>query len=199
MHTATVTATDPEGDTATDHVTVTVTARRPTPRRRSSRRAPTAPPVPAPLEVWFQAVADDPEGGTLTYRWDFGDGGSALGAEADHTYLQPGTFTATLTVTDRGGMSDSETIDHHRHRPAGQPRAEVEAAALPASGQAPLDVMFSAAGSDPDGDALSYAWDFGDGSPVAKGRRARHTYTRTGTYTAKVTATDRRARRPAPP
>ena len=120
-HTATVTVTDDEGDTASDTVSVTV-----------ADPANTAPVIreaiadrttgPAPLGVWFQAVADDAEGGTLTYRWEFGDGpGSALGAEAEHTYLEPGTFTAKVTVTDRGGLSDSDDDRDHGRRPAGQP------------------------------------------------------------------------------
>ena len=60
---------------------------------------------------------------------------------------------------------------------------------MPSSGPAPLQVLFTAQGSDPDGDVLTYAWNFGDGS-TGTGRRARHTYTANGTYTATVTAKD---------
>jgi cytochrome c len=52
-------------------------------------------------------------------------------------------------------------------------------------------VRFTANGSDPDGGPLRYSYDFGDGSPSATGRRATHTYAQPGTYTARVTATDR--------
>ena len=42
--------------------------------------------------------------------------------------------------------------------------------------------------SDPDGvPAISYHWDFGDGTS-AEGSRATHTYTRSGTYSVKVSA-----------
>ncbi|NED84414.1 glycosyl hydrolase, partial [Streptomyces sp. SID11233] len=37
----------------------------------------------------------------------------------------------------------------------------VEASANKTSGQSPLRVAFSAKGSDGDGDAISYSWDFG--------------------------------------
>ncbi|MGH3325030.1 MAG: carbohydrate-binding protein, partial [Streptomyces sp.] len=57
------------------------------------------------------------------------------------------------------------------------------------SGQAPLEVAFSAEGSDADGDALTYNWDFGDGATSDKAD-ATHTYTENGTYSATVTVTD---------
>ncbi|MFE9252623.1 ThuA domain-containing protein [Streptomyces sp. NPDC007088] len=66
----------------------------------------------------------------------------------------------------------------------------VEASANKTSGQSPLAVKFSAKGSDGDGDAITYSWDFGDGSKKAAGAEASHTYRTDGTYTATVTATD---------
>ncbi len=66
----------------------------------------------APLSVAFSGTAStDPEGGTLTYAWDFeGDGiDDATTSTANHTYAA-GTFPARLTVTDSGGLSDSQTV-----------------------------------------------------------------------------------------
>ena len=64
----------------------------------------------------------------------------------------------------------------------------IEAFADPATGQAPLQTRFSASGYDPDGGELSYKWEFADGTVL--GRGVTRTYTKPGTYTAKVTATD---------
>ncbi|WP_405997618.1 ThuA domain-containing protein [Streptomyces sp. NBC_00829] len=65
-----------------------------------------------------------------------------------------------------------------------------EAAASKTSGKAPLRVALSSAGtSDADGDALTYAWDFGDGGTSTEANPT-HMYRKNGTYTATVTAKD---------
>lgn len=58
------------------------------------------------------------------------------------------------------------------------------------SGKAPLTVMFSAEGSmDPEGLAISYAWDFGDGSSSTE-ENPVHLYTEPGTYLVFLKVTD---------
>ncbi|QNP75630.1 PQQ-dependent sugar dehydrogenase [Streptomyces roseirectus] len=65
-----------------------------------------------------------------------------------------------------------------------------QAAANRTSGQAPLKVKFSSAGTtDQDGDALTYRWDFGDGA-TSTSANPSHTYRKNGTYTATLTAKD---------
>jgi len=62
--------------------------------------------------------------------------------------------------------------------------------ATPTSGAAPLTVAFSSAGSnDPDGDALSYLWNFGDGTSSTSPNPTK-VYTAVDTYTASLTLTD---------
>ena len=188
-YTATVAVKDDEGQVTSKTVTVTVTGAGRPPEIIEAIADRTS--GPAPLDVLFQSVADDPDGDQLTYKWEFGDGGTAFGAEAEHRYLTPGDRTATLTVTDTAGNTDTATIAITVEDPVGNAPPTVTAAAVPASGTIPLDVQFSATGTDPDGDALTYRWSFGDGSDDVAGRRARHVYTRNGTFTATVTATDR--------
>jgi glucose/arabinose dehydrogenase/PKD repeat protein len=65
------------------------------------------------------------------------------------------------------------------------------ATASPTNGSLPLTTNFDGSqSSDPDNDALSFDWDFGDGSPHASTAQATHTYTTAGTYTAKLTVSD---------
>ncbi|MDX6742430.1 ThuA domain-containing protein [Actinocorallia sp. A-T 12471] len=63
---------------------------------------------------------------------------------------------------------------------------------VPDSGRAPLQVAFSSAGSsDPDGDALTYAWDFdGNGTTDSTAANPTHTYTANGQFTARLTVRD---------
>lgn len=49
----------------------------------------------------------DPDGDETVYAWEFGDGGTATGAVAEHAYARPGLFTATLRVTDAKGAEVS--------------------------------------------------------------------------------------------
>ncbi|GIE94601.1 PQQ-dependent sugar dehydrogenase [Paractinoplanes rishiriensis] len=66
------------------------------------------------------------------------------------------------------------------------------AAATPASGEAPLTVAFSSAGTtDPDGDALRYAWDFdADGRVDSRSPNATYTFTENGNYRPTLKVTD---------
>lgn len=55
----------------------------------------------APLAVSFDAsLSSDSDGSISSYAWNFGDGATASGVGATHSYTSAGTFTSTLTVTD---------------------------------------------------------------------------------------------------
>ena len=70
-------------------------------------------------------------------------------------------------------------------------RAPVASTGGPYTGHKKKPVTLDGTGSsDPDGDALTYAWDFGDDSPLGTGANPVHEYGAWGTYTVTLTVTD---------
>jgi C1A family cysteine protease len=62
----------------------------------------------APLKVQFDGRQSyDPDGSIAAYQWNYGDGATGDGYVATHEYLQPGTYTATLRVTDASGLTSA--------------------------------------------------------------------------------------------
>jgi len=47
----------------------------------------------------------DPQNGTLTYFWNFGDGRGEAGHTVDHAYCYPGRYTITVTIKSSKGTS----------------------------------------------------------------------------------------------
>ncbi|HEX6657904.1 MAG TPA: family 16 glycoside hydrolase, partial [Ilumatobacter sp.] len=72
---------------------------------------------------------------------------------------------------------------------AGIQRPLARVTATPESGVAPLEVAFRGDATDPEGQGITYTWDFGDGA-TGEGQVISHTYPKAGYYQAKVTATD---------
>ncbi|HEX5560386.1 MAG TPA: PKD domain-containing protein [Nocardioidaceae bacterium] len=151
-----------------------------------------------PLNVTADATAStDPQGQALTYTFDFGDG-STLGPQADatatHTYGTAGTYTLQVTVTDTSGLTGTATrtvTTADTPPPPAAPTARLTVS--PTSGTTPLNVTADAtASTDPQGQALTYTFDFGDGTTLGPqaDATATHTYGTAGTYTLQVTVTD---------
>jgi len=144
-----------------------------------------------PLAVTFSSAGTtDPQGKSLTFSWDFGDGTTSTIANPGHTYTTAGSYTVWLTVADgtTNAISGSLNIVVSA-APTNLPPVAV-ASANPASGSAPLTVTFSSSGSfDPEGAALAFNWVFGDGSTSSLANPS-HTYTNAAIYPAQLTVTD---------
>jgi ELWxxDGT repeat protein len=136
--------------------------------------------------IAFSGVAsNDPDGDSLTYAWDFGDGSTGSGVAPTHAYAANGSFTVTLTVNDGAASSVAvtSTVTISNQTPSAN-------AGGPYSGVRNVAITFSgAASNDPDNDALTYAWDFGDGS-TGIGVSPTHAYTANGAYTLTLTVSD---------
>jgi len=60
----------------------------------------------APLTVAFDGRGSIPHSNPLvSWNWSFGDGSTGSGAQTTHVYFTPGTYTASLTVTDSLGVT----------------------------------------------------------------------------------------------
>ena len=52
-------------------------------------------------EITFNAAgSSDPDGDSLTFTWNFGDGNTGSGLTTTHSYVQDGEYTVRLTVSD---------------------------------------------------------------------------------------------------
>jgi len=140
----------------------------------------------AELSVAFDASTSyDVDADTLTYTWDFADGTTGKGVAPTHVYATPGNYDVKLTVSD-GQLTSTmtQTVDL---TVAGENEAPVAHATHVLDG---LSLTVDAATSiDPNGDQLTYSWDFGD-SIVGNGSTAFHTYALEGEYTVTLTVSD---------
>ena len=185
-YTARLTVRDDDGATATASTTITVTAPNTAPTA-SMRATPESGTVP--LDVLFTSAPSSDSDGTIVSReWNFGDGATANGFTIHHIYSSAGTYTATLTVTDDDGASDTDQVQIVVGAANQAPVAAFSAS--PTSGPAPLNVSVNAGqSSDPDGTIASYEWSFGDGSN-GTGQTASHTFSTPGAYSITLTVTD---------
>ncbi len=132
--------------------------------------------------------SSDPDGNPLTYKWSFGDSTDpVLTVEADHVYTSEGVFAASLMVDDgAGGLSTDEffvTVGQGNATP-------VATASGPSSGNVDEELIFSGLGTtDPDGDALTFSWNFGDSSTTS-GLVVSHRFQIPGNYQVVFTADD---------
>lgn len=140
-----------------------------------------------PLAVNFNS------GGSIalvTYAWNFGDGGTATFPNPSHTFTVAGEYLVTLTTTDEFGRQTTQAQMINATKPNQVPVAI--ATANKYSGNAPLDVIFSAAQSyDPDGVIGNIEWRFSDGG-YTYGSTAYHTFTTTGPQTVTLLCYDAR-------
>lgn len=49
----------------------------------------------------------DPQGETLTFEWEFGDGTTGTGVSPIHIYSATGTYNISLTVTNTSNLSSA--------------------------------------------------------------------------------------------
>ena len=136
-----------------------------------------------PLNVQFTSTVSSVGcDGETSVEWDFGDGSPGSSEEnPTHEYTQQGIYTWTLTV-DVGGFlcTDTGTVEVEERRcvvtcsPTGDP----------VQGFHPLQVGFIADVTATNCiEAVTFDWDFGDGTAGSQLENPDHTYQQAGIYT----------------
>lgn len=141
-----------------------------------------------PLEISFDGSrSQGVESAIVSYRWDFDDGAAAETATVVHTFEEKGVYNVVLTVIDADGLTGSAAKAFHVFNRV--PHADFRIFPF----GAPLDypVQFDASESyDPDGEIVSYHWNFGDGTS-ADGMNVEHIFPQQQTeYMVTLTVTD---------
>lgn len=129
-------------------------------------------------------------GAPVSYAWNFGDGFTSTLPNPAHTFSTAGEYLVTLTVTDEFGRQTTQARMINAMNPNMVPVAVGISDRY--SGNAPLDVVLSAAGSyDPDGVIGNVEWRFSDGG-YTYGATAYHTFNTTGIQTVTLLCYDAR-------
>ncbi|TSC82763.1 MAG: metallopeptidase [Parcubacteria group bacterium Gr01-1014_20] len=154
----------------------------------------------------WQVMALDADSPALAYNVNWGDGtsnttytgASGQAISISHTYTQSGTKTFTVTVSD-GQLTDTESFSVSVVGAAGPNRPPVlDPFTTPNQATVNVNTTWQAKAVDPDGTALSYTFNWGDGTAastfpnIASGQSvpAQHTFTQSGSRTITVTASD---------
>jgi hypothetical protein len=129
--------------------------------------------VEAGVPVTFSGSASDPEGGPLTVTWDFGDGKSASElAPAPHVYPVPGTYIATLSVSDQEGATVIASVSITVTTPSATGASLFIPVVLDAPGEAAshyeTEVTLVSRAGTPANVVLSYTASAGGGSGYAR-------------------------------
>jgi PKD repeat protein len=141
--------------------------------------------------VVFNSTSYDPDGTITNWEWDL-NGDDTIDAYTEnttYTYNTTGIYTATLTVRDDKGLSNSTELNL---KVMGYPSAVFTY--FPRTPIVGDTITFNASTSyDLDGWIASYTWNFGDGNITAVGSTKTtitHSYVTAGTYDVTLNVTD---------
>ena len=184
--TAKLTVTDNDNHTASATCNIQI-AGDPVPPVASFVATPTTSQLP--IIVQFDASSStDPAGQIAKYTWNFGDGALGTGKIVNHAYNQESTYTVTLTVEGREGLTNQASKNVTI---AATPTAKIIGPGWTRLGET---VTYDASDSTPSatgGQIISYAWNFGDGA-TADGKIVSHAYQSVGNFSVALRVIDNR-------
>ena len=159
-----------------------------------------------PLVGKFTEVSSDPDGFITNWDWNFGDGSIFSTTDTTlknptHTYVFPGIYTVSLTVTDDGlpdGTNKKTTTSSIQFTVTPPPANQPPVALFTVDTNnvfAPVVINFTDASTDADGRIVSWLWEFETGRSVFYNaqtyqKTVTYTFNKSGTYPVKLTVRD---------
>lgn len=120
--------------------------------------------------------------GVSSWQWNFGDGNTSTQQNPSHVYGSTGSYTVTLIATNNNGCKD--TVIKPAYINIGNSLVP-SFTATNLTGCNTLTTVFTALVQN----AITWQWNFGDGSPVSTLPNPSHTYSAPGNYTITLTVT----------
>ncbi|CAM2005936.1 PKD domain-containing protein [Acanthopleuribacter pedis] len=196
-YTVTFTVTDSQGlsDPTPASVRVTVEAENRAPNGRIDSPASGAV-IQVGGTVTFAGSASDPDGDTnFRYLWNF-DGAAADSSAQNPGQIrfdQEGSYTITLRVWDSENLEDPSPAQTTIQVTQGNraPNGTIDSPAGNLTIQPGQQVFFAGSASDPDGDSMTYHWNYSGGvSDSTRQDPGSRMFTRPGRYVVTFTVTD---------
>jgi PKD repeat protein len=129
----------------------------------------------------------DVDGKIVSYSWVFSDGETKTGKIIERLFNKSGLYSAILTVTDDAGVANSDVPDTIYIKINTPPVIKTQEYIESCDKIITLD----ASGSfDPDGDQLSYTWDFPDQNDVKGSGIITHNFKDYGVFPVTLTVDD---------
>jgi PKD repeat protein len=120
--------------------------------------------------------------GSMTFTWDFGDGGTSTDKNPAHVYPSAGSYNVTLTAVSDSGCKSSITQSVNV---TANPAPVVK---FSAQDGCSATISFTNESSVATGSITSYEWDFGD-SKTSTDKDPAHAFSAPGSYIVTLKAT----------
>ena len=171
-------------------VTINIINQRPVPRITATPNPQFNNLLSGSSIIFDGSLSSDPDGTISKYSWNFGLAGSYQNQSETIKYTRPGTYSATLTVTDNLGLSATSSPFIFNIQNSA-PKAVITHQNPSLSVKAPAQLSFDgSSSSDLDGTIVRYFWEVVGTLQNSSSVSATLNFTTAGSYIVRLTVTD---------